>query len=130
MSDTSRRQEANLLILVLLASAIGCISPSDPSLIGFWESEATSQGGIGHTLELKADGELVTSFTVMVDGVYRATAGTLFFAGNAKALAEATDGTPFTITQNQFVLRDSDGQEIRKDRLGVQPRGSTPLVGD
>jgi hypothetical protein len=119
-----------LLILVLLVSAMGCISPSDTSLIGFWESEATSQGGIGHTLELKADGELVTSFTVMVNGVYHATAGSLFFAENAKALAETTDGAPFTITQNLFVQRDSDGQEIRKERLGVQPRAGTPMVGD
>ena len=119
-----------MLILVLLASAMGCISPGDTSLIGFWESEATSQGGIGHTLELKADGELVTSFTVMVDGVYRATAGSLFFADNAKALAETTDGARFTITQNLFVHTDSDGQEVRKERLGVQPRASTPLVGD
>ena len=119
-----------MLILVLLASAMGCIAPSDTSLIGFWESEATSRGGIGHTLELKADGELVTSFVVMVDGVYRATAGSLFFAENAKALAETTDGAPFTITQNLFVQRDSDGQEIRKARLGVEPRASTPLIGD
>jgi outer membrane protein assembly factor BamB len=119
-----------LLILALLASALGCVSPGDTALIGFWESEATSQGGIGHTLELKADGELVTSFTVMVDGVYRATAGSLFIAENAKALAETTDGTRFTITQNLFVYTDSDGQEVRKERLGVQPRASTPLVGD
>src|SRR5262249_20052136 len=111
-------------------SAMGCVSPGDTSLIGFWESEATSQGGIGHTLELKADGKLVTSFTVMVDGVYRATAGSLFIAENAKALAEATEGTRFTITQNLFVLTDSDGQDIRKERLGVQPRANTPLVGD
>src|SRR5262245_65070652 len=109
---------------------MGCIAPSDTSLIGFWESEATSQGGIGHTLELKADGEVVTSFAVMVDGVYRTTAGSLFFADNAKALAEATNGASFTITQNLFVQKGSDGQEIRKERLGVQPRASTPLVGD
>jgi hypothetical protein len=72
----------------------------------------------------------VTSFAVMVDGVYRATAGSLFFADNPKTLAETTDGTHFTITQNLFVQRDSDGQEIRKERLGVQPRASRPLVGD
>src|SRR5262245_25267996 len=109
---------------------MGCISPGDTALIGFWESEATSQGGIGHTLELKADGELVTSFTMMVDGVYRTTAGSLFIAENAKALAETTDGTRFTITRNLLVYADSDGQEVRKERLGVQSRASTPLVGD
>ena len=119
-----------MLILVLLASAMGCMPPSDTSLIGFWESETTSQGGIGHSLEMKANGELVTSFIVMVDGVYRTTAGSLFFAENAKVLAETTDGAPFTITQNLFVQRDSDGQEIRKERLGAQPRASAPLVGD
>ena len=119
-----------MLILVLLASAMGCIPPSNTSLIGFWESETTSQGGIGHSLEMKENGELVTSFIVMVDGVYRTTAGSLFFAENAKVLAETTEGAPFTITQNLLVQRDSDGQEIRKERLGVQPRASTPLVGD
>lgn len=119
-----------MLVLVLLASAMGCISPGDTSLIGFWESEATSQGGIGHTLELKADGKVVTSFAMMVDGVYRATAGSLVIAENAKALAETTDGMRFTITRNVFVLTDSDGQEIRKERLGVQRRANTPLVGD
>ena len=89
----------------------GVSPPAIHSLIGFWESEATSQGGIGHTLELKADGKLVTSFTMMVDGVYRATAGSLFIAENAKALAETTNGTRFTITQNLFALTDGDGQD-------------------
>jgi len=119
-----------LIILVILASALGCVSPADTSLIGFWESEATSQGGIGHALELKADGELLTSFIVMVNQVYRASSGSLYLADNAKALAETTDGTRFTITQNVFVQADSDGQELRKERLGVQPRVSTPLIGD
>jgi len=119
-----------LILLVLFASALGCVAPADTSLIGFWESEATSQGGIGHALELKADGALLISFVVMVNQVYRASSGSLFLADNAKALAETTDGTRFTIAQNVFVHSDSDGQELRKERLGVQPRVNTPLIGD
>jgi len=119
-----------VILLALLASVLGCLSPVDTSLIGFWESEATSQGGIGLALELKADGELVTSFAVMADGVYRVTAGRLFLADNAKALAEATEATRFTIAQNVLVHTDSDGKELRKERLGIQPRASTPLIGD
>jgi len=119
-----------VILLALLASALGCLSPVDTSLVGFWESEATSQGGIGLALELRADGELRTSFVVIVNQVYRASAGTLFSADNAKALAETTDGARFTIAQNVFVHTDSDGQELRKERLGIQPRASTPLIGD
>lgn len=40
-------------------------------LIGTWESETRSQGGIGETLEFLADGQVLTTPTVMVDSKYR-----------------------------------------------------------
>jgi hypothetical protein len=121
-------QEANVIVQLLLASAMGCLPPSDSSVAGFWESEGTSGGGIGHTIELKADGEILMSTTVMVDEVYRVRDGRLFVAMTAPDLAARTDGVPFSIIENVLVQGDAQGQ-VRKERLGTRPEASTALVG-
>ena len=86
-----------MIIVALLASILGCAPPSDTSVVGFWESEATSRGGIGHAIELNANGELLRSTTVIFDQVYRVVGGKLFIAENAQALDGAKDGPAFRV---------------------------------
>jgi hypothetical protein len=118
-----------LIIIAFLASVLGCVPPSDTSVVGFWESEAVSRGGIGQSIELKANGELLSSTTIIVDQVYRAADGRLFIGENAKALSEAKDGTAVNVTKDLLVQFDDKGDEIRKERLGGQVQGTSPLVG-
>jgi hypothetical protein len=109
-----------LVVVAFVASVLGCVAPSDTAVVGFWESESTSRGGIGQTIELKASGELLSSMTIMVDEVYRTADGKLFVAGS---------GAPFTVTNDRLVQTDDKGDEIRKERVGGQAAGKDPLVG-
>ena len=118
-----------MVIIALVASVLACVTPSDTSAVGFWESETTSRGGIGQSIELKANGELVSATTVMVDQVYRAADGKLFIAEGAKALSEAKEGAAFTVTKDFFVQKDDQGGEIQRKRLSGQAQGTSPLVG-
>jgi hypothetical protein len=45
---------------LLLAAQVGCTPPADESVVGFWESTRT-KNGIGHALELKADGSFLST---------------------------------------------------------------------
>ena len=117
------------MIVALLASVLACQPPLDTSVVGFWESEATSQGGIGHSIELKGNGELLSSATVILDQVYRVGGGKLLIAENAQALKGATDGPAFSVTKDLLVQKDEESGEIRKERLGGQGQGASPLVG-
>ena len=118
-----------MIIIALVASVLGCVPPSDTSVVGFWESETTSRGGIGQSIELKANGELLSSTTVIVDQIYRAADGKLFIGDSAKTLTEAKDGTAFNVTKDLLVQTDQTDGEIRKKRLGGQVQGTSPLVG-
>lgn len=119
-----------MIVQLLLVSAMGCLPPSDSAVAGFWESEGTSGGGIGHTLELKADGEVLMSTTVMVDEVYRTRDGRLFVAETASDLAAATDGTDFSIVESVLVQAGArEGGESRKERIGPRPESPASLVG-
>jgi hypothetical protein len=109
-----------VVVIALVASVLGCVAPSDSAVVGFWEPESTSRGGIGQTIELKASGELLSSTTAMVDQVYRTADGKLFIAGS---------GAPFKVTKNVLVQTDEKGDEIRKERVGGQAAGKDPLVG-
>jgi len=118
-----------MITVLLLAGALGCTPPSDASVVGFWESEATSRGGIGHSFELKSNGDLLSSTLVMVDQVYRVADGKLFTAETPKALNTVTNGMTFKIAKDLLVQSDADGGEIRKERLGAQVGAGGSLTG-
>ena len=109
-----------MVVVAFVASVLGCVASTDTAVVGFWESESTSRGGIGQTIELKASGELLSSMTIMVDEVYRTADGKIFIAGS---------GAPFTVTKDALVQTDDKGDEIRKERVGGQAAGKDPLVG-
>jgi hypothetical protein len=109
-----------LVAIAFVASVLACVAPPDAAVVGFWESESTSRGGIGQTIELKASGELLSAMTIMVDGVYRTADGKLFVAEG---------GAPYKVTKDALVQTDDKGDEIRKERVGGQAEGKDPLVG-
>jgi len=109
-----------MVVIALVASVLGCAAPSDTAVVGFWESESTSRGGIGQTIELKASGEFLSSTAVMVDQLYRTADGKLFVAGN---------GAPYKVTRDVLVQTDDKRDEIRKERVGSRAAGKDPLVG-
>ncbi len=63
--------------VVLIALLASCTPSAQPTLAGFYESRATSRGGIGYAIELKADGTAVTGSTVIVNMKWRVVNGHL-----------------------------------------------------
>jgi len=119
-----------MITILLLAGALGCTPPPDASVVGLWESEATSRGGIGHSIELKSNGELLSSTIIMIDQVYRVADGKLFTAETPKAVNAVTNGMTFKIAKDLLVQSNADGSEIiRKERLGAQVGPSGSLIG-
>jgi hypothetical protein len=66
-----------LLQLIILATVLNCSFPSTPEIVGFWETERTSKGGIGHTFEFTNDGSYLEAVSVIVDQKYHYENGKL-----------------------------------------------------
>ena len=97
------------------------------ALIGFWESEATSRGGLGTALRINADGTCGSTVTVKTAFTYAFEHGTLTFAAGA-------DGTPpatlaVTLTGDTLVATPSAGGPATKTRVGAQADPGRPIVG-
>lgn len=102
-------------------------APPPAALTGFWESEATSRGGIGTVILINADGTCEYTVTVKVQFKYTFDAGKLSFAGDA-------DGTPpatldATVSGDTLVVRPPVGDPITKTRVGAAADPEHPIVG-
>ncbi len=119
-----------MMLIFLLASAVAASTLQTPSLVGLWDSATTSTGGIGSTLEFRADGTVVEATTVIVDAFYRATGGRLVIAEKPFA-AEAPADMSVRIEVEGDVLRwtGPDGSTVRKERLGRAEAGKPGIVG-
>src|SRR5215213_3143388 len=115
-----------MIATLVLAAALGCVPPSDPQMVGLWESEAKSKRGIGQALQFKANGEALIANTVLADYVYRTDADQLFVADDRNTLAAATEKSRFTVADN--VLRQT-GKKTERTRVGTEPPGSHSIVG-
>jgi hypothetical protein len=117
----------NVLVLTAALLAPGL---QTPSLVGLWDSATTSNGGIGSTLEFRADGTFVEATTVIVNAFYRATGGRLVIAEKPFA-AEAPADMSVRIEVEGDVLRwtGPDGSTVRKERLGGAEAGKPGIVG-
>jgi hypothetical protein len=117
----------NVLVLTAALLAPGL---QTPSLVGLWDSATTSTGGIGSTLEFRADGTFVEATTVIVNAFYRATGGRLVI-GEKPFAAQAPADMSVRIEVEGDVLRwtGPDGSIVRKERLGRPEAGKPPIVG-
>jgi hypothetical protein len=105
--------------------ALTCPEPGTNDLAGLWESQQTTKGGIGHTVEFRPDGTFVEATTVMVDSVYR-IAGDHLLIGEAPE--EVQDST-FRIEGDTLVQAGPNGSTLRKERVGKAGAGSPAIVG-
>lgn len=121
-----------LQMRTVLALTAALLAPGlqTPSLVGLWDSATTSSGGIGSTLEFRADGTFVEATTVIVNAFYRATGGRLVIAERPIA-AQAPADMSVRIEVEGDVLRwtGPDGSIVRKERLGRPEAGQPPIVG-
>ena len=131
------------LLLALLMFALsacgekgppGSVPPEPARLVGLWESNETTRGGIGNYVELRADGTCARSLCVMLDVSYELEGARLRLG-----VAEEKEGErPVYLVEfrgNEMLLRPADGTAdpealIRKYRLTPAVSGSSPIVGD
>jgi len=119
------------ILPILIAAIINCTAPTNSDLVGLWESEQVSKGGIGHTLEFKSDGSYVEAITVIVDMRYRFDNGKLaVFEPQSSPDTIKDSGAEVIFEGNGHVLKGADGSTVRKERLGnIQSTGTLPIVG-
>ena len=112
----------------LFIAALQCPAPPDPRLVGLWESENKSQGGIGHTLELRSDGTFVEAVTVIVDMSYRVS-GDRIFLGEEPTTGAGDKGSSFRFEGDTFVVELPGSPAVRKERIGQREPNQAPIVG-
>lgn len=119
------------LFPILITAILNCTSPANSDLLGLWESEQVSKGGIGHTLEFKSDGSYIESITVIVDMRYRFDAGKLFvFEKQSSPDTRKDSGAEVVFEGKDHVVKGADGSTVRKERLGnKQPKSPSVIVG-
>src|SRR5579863_4845045 len=93
-----------------------CQLPASPELVGLWESQKTSQGGIGQTFEFRPDGVAVTSGTVMVNTSYRVV-GDRLVVGESVGSGRPAESVAFQIHGAALILTRPDGATLRKERM-------------
>lgn len=129
MSLTSRFIAVAMTVLVL-AEAVRASRSQPESLVGLWDSATTSAGGIGSTIEFRADGTFVEATTVIVNGYYRVT-GDQLEIGERPFGPDSKPGQSVRFVVEGSVMRATapDGSVLRKDRLGQPEPGKPAIVG-
>jgi hypothetical protein len=116
-------------LLVVAATVISSMSQATP-LVGLWDSATTSSGGIGSTLEFRADGTFVEAPTVIVNAYYRII-GDRFVVGEQPLGPNPDQAKSMRIQVDGDVLRltGPDGSVVLKERLGRAEVGKPAIVG-
>jgi hypothetical protein len=111
-----------ILAAAILASSLGCSPSGARDLLGFWESEDTTRGGIGHTLEFKGDGSVLAAAAVLVNMAYRVS-------GNRLVVDQAAPGDTIRIEGDRLWQTSQDGSVVEKRRVKCTPSAGQSLVG-
>jgi hypothetical protein len=111
------------------AAAKAPVQPPPAPLIGFWESDATSRGGIGTALLIHGDGSCDFTVTLKVEFkyTYDGASGKLVFAADAQGTPETTLGA--TLNGDTLVVTPPAGAAITKTRAAPAPDAEHPIVG-
>ena len=113
-----------MVIAAILALAVATPVPGAIDLVGLWESEETSSGGIGHALEFRADGTFVQATTVIVDTSYRLIGDRLVVGPDASGASPDGSKSPsFRVEGGVLMRTGSDGAVLRADRLAGEQTG-------
>ena len=115
-----------LTALVLVTAQVVSVNP----LVGVWESDAKSNGGIGGALEFRSDGTYTQAQIVLVDGFYRVVRDRLVVGVHPPAVdADTTAAGVVSFRGNQCLLTGPDGSVVTKERVGRAQEGVPPIVG-
>lgn len=109
--------------LFALASAVACQPAADSALLGFWESAATSQGGIGGNIEFRQDGSYASAIAVQVDLAYEVKNGKLYIGKNAGEPVSYETAYGVQAGPDALIVTDPGGAANKKMRI-------TPSAGD
>jgi hypothetical protein len=116
------------VLTVLMFAAAACQPPASLELVGFWESQKTSKGGIGQTLEFRAEGVAVVSSTVIVNMSYRVS-GDRLIVGESVSGSNQAEGVPFQVHEDSLIQTGPDGATVRKGRMEKRGSLGSPIVG-
>jgi hypothetical protein len=115
------------MFVAMLVAAATCAAPGANELVGLWESRSTSKGGIGSTVEFRADGVAITSLTVLVNMVYRVSGDRLDVATSEDQLKG--DGMTFKVDADTLTQPSGADSPVVKKRLGNERTDSRSIVG-
>jgi hypothetical protein len=120
-------EEERMLSALLVAAAATCAAPGANDLVGLWESRDTSKGGIGAAVEFRADGVAITSYTVIVNMVYRVSGDRLDVAMSEDELKG--DWMTFKVDADTFTPTCCTDSPVVKKRFGGDRTDSRSIVG-
>lgn len=103
-----------------------CPVPMSPALIGLWESNETTKGGIGQALEFRGDGIYVGSLGVLVNMFYRIS-GDQLQSGLTTELRDLV--ATFRVEGDTLTRTFAGGEAIVERRFGSDRAEGVPLVG-
>jgi hypothetical protein len=120
------------LSFLLVSAVLMCSAPASSDLLGLWETEQVSRGGIGHTIEFKPDGSYVEAISVIVDFYYRIENGRLVVS--EKEVPSNTDikNAPEIVFDGDTLIlkgKDPDSTTMRKERLGKKTSDKPSVIG-
>jgi hypothetical protein len=118
-----------LLQLIILATVLNCSFPSTPEIVGFWETERTSKGGIGHTFEFTNDGSYLEAVSVIVDQKYHYENGKLSIIAPQEGAANNENTTEIVLDKMSFTIKGTDGSTFRKERADVPTSEKPTIIG-
>lgn len=105
-----------------------CPGPGTQDLVGMWESQSVSQGGIGQALELRENGMFVQSTTVMVNSRYETSGDHLTVRTESPGPGETMEFT-FHVTGNRLIETMPGGPPMPRERVGKAEAGEGSIVG-
>jgi hypothetical protein len=118
-----------MTLLLVLGAALVSLAQA-PGLVGLWDSATTSKGGIGATLEFRADGTFVEATTVIVNAHYRVDGDRLVVAEQPAGLATGNrESVQIKIDGRTLKATGADGSVLSKERIGVSEAGAPAIVG-
>ena len=112
-----------LALLVMLSQSL-----SSEQLVGRWDAEQRSRGGLGTILTLSEGGKCTTTIAAMVDGRWTLAAGQLtiiWLNDNGKS---DTQVIPVTITGDTMTQLIEDERRVLK-RVSPPERGTAAIAG-
>ncbi len=117
------------LQLILLTAVLNCSPPSNMNVVGFWESERTSKGGIGHTVEFQKDGSYLEAVSVILDQKYRYENGKLSIFDSQEKSNNNEITTDVSFDLMTLTVKGPDGSTLRKERADVPSAMKPSIVG-